>query len=444
MWGSVLRCGGLSGRLRSGGLRARRSLRGCPTSKLPAFVFRTTQINADWNQMRPTIGRIVDALKPLSVFSSIISLVLALSLVPGAVAQPAPAASIEQIDRAASAARDANRMDEAIRLYRSGLAANPRWTEGWWYLGATLYETGRHAEARDVFRKSIALAPENGPAWAFLGLCEFETGEYEAALQSLSKGVKLGTGGDVQFDAVVRTQLAALLNRASAFESAMEQLVAVARNGVKSAAITSVYGLGALRMPLLPPEVPAAKLPVVNLAGEAAWALGAQQPEETKRLFEELAARYPNEPGVHYAYGFYLLAVDPVAALAEFAKELEHSPSHVYARLQIVFLELKRGNADAALQRAQEAVRLAPANFMAQNAAGRAWLAMGNTGEALNALQKAVKLAPDVAQTHFYLEQVYRLVGRLEDARRAHAEFARLLLAQDPLSSPHAAPRASP
>jgi hypothetical protein len=47
-----------------------------------------------------------------------------------------------------------------------------------------------------------------------------------------------------------------------------------------------------------------------------------------------------------------------------------------------------------------------------------------------------VKLQPDNAQTHFYLEQAYRRVGRKSDAQREKAEFVRLKSLQDPLALP--------
>ena len=59
---------------------------------------------------------------------------------------------------------------EAAGLYRQALALRPDWAEGWLYLGASFYQTGRYAEASDAFRKGTRLAPGVGMGWAFLGL----------------------------------------------------------------------------------------------------------------------------------------------------------------------------------------------------------------------------------------------------------------------------------
>lgn len=45
-----------------------------------------------------------------------------------------------------------------------------------------------------------------------------------------------------------------------------------------------------------------------------------------------------------------------------------------------------------------------------------------------------MKLQPDNAQSHFYLEQVYRRLGRKSDAQRERDEFVRLKAQQDPQS----------
>src|SRR6266567_898303 len=46
----------------------------------------------------------------------------------------------ERIAEQATKAREANRTDEAIDLYQKALKLNPRWGEGWWYLGTLYYD----------------------------------------------------------------------------------------------------------------------------------------------------------------------------------------------------------------------------------------------------------------------------------------------------------------
>ena len=67
---------------------------------------------------------------------------------------------------------------------------------------------------------------------------------------------------------------------------------------------------------------------------------------------------------------------------------------------------------------------------------GRALLAKDQPEKAVPLFERAVKLEPDNAQTHFYLEQSYRRIGRKSDAEREKAEFMRLKAQQDPQSLP--------
>ena len=60
-------------------------------------------------------------------------------------------ASFDGVAASAAAARDAGRLDDAIALYRQGIALRADWDEGRWYLGSSLYERERYAEARDAF-----------------------------------------------------------------------------------------------------------------------------------------------------------------------------------------------------------------------------------------------------------------------------------------------------
>jgi Flp pilus assembly protein TadD len=72
---------------------------------------------------------------------------------------------------------------------------------------------------------------------------------------------------------------------------------------------------------------------------------------------------------------------------------------------------------------------------------GRALLAKEQPEKAVPLFERAVKLQPENAQTHFYLEQAYRRVGRKSDAQRERDEFVRLKAQQDPQSLPGAGNR---
>src|SRR5437660_765284 len=85
-----------------------------------------------------------------------------------------PQRTFKQITKEADAARGADRLSDAIRLYQQGLRLRPSWSEGWWSLGSVLYDQDRFREAEAAFLHFVAITPKPGPAFAFLGLCEYE------------------------------------------------------------------------------------------------------------------------------------------------------------------------------------------------------------------------------------------------------------------------------
>jgi tetratricopeptide (TPR) repeat protein len=345
-------------------------------------------------------------------------------------------AEFDSLAKLAAAALD-RKPEEAVALYRQALGIRPAWAEGWLYLGASLYQLQRYPESRDALKQGVSLASQKGTPWAFLGLCEYELGEYGQALEHILKSEAIGLADNPGFVASVRHHGALLYLRRADFRQAVEQIRPLATVAADAPApLIEALGMGVLGMTLPPSGVLEDKRALVDLAGRAAWAFYAQRPEEASTAFQKLVEQYPNEPGVHYANGIFLLDRAPEAALAEFQMELRFSPTHVLARQQIVFLEIKAGQSETALETAWQAVKLDPADFLSQVALGRAFLSMGQTVQSIPALETAVKLAPENPQTHFYLEQAYRRAGRNSDARKEKAEFTRLRSAQDPLTLP--------
>ena len=94
--------------------------------------------------------------------------------------------------------------------------------------------------------------------------------------------------------------------------------------------------------------------------------------------------------------------------------------------MQIAYEYLKRGDAQAALPWAQQAVAAAPNAFPAHKALGQALLETGDVDGAIKELQIGIKLAPESPGLHFNLARAYQRAGRLEDAARERDEFTRL------------------
>jgi predicted Zn-dependent protease len=355
-------------------------------------------------------------------------LILAGSLVVAVASVAAAAgAGFQKARDRAQQAHQQQRLDEAAQYYREALTLRADWDEGWWELGTVLYELERWGECRDAFERLSARQPRMGAAWALRGLCEFRDGRYDAALASLEKMRTLGLPEGSPIAPVAQYHLGALLTRAGRFEESirlLEALAAVTRQPARD--LINALGLSMLRVPALPGEPVNANAEALGMAGQAAYLAAASDVAAARKLLEDLAARFPGEPNVHYALGSFLLSGDADRALEEFHKELAVSPGHVAARLQLAFEYLKRNRFSDGLPYAREAVEAQPEDFAARNAYGRLLLGVGGVDEAVRQLEAAIRLAPDSPECRFALARAYTRAGRKQDAEREHAEFQRL------------------
>jgi len=343
---------------------------------------------------------------------------------------PQPRASaeseFEHFVKLADEARVAERLDEAISLYGQALKIKPKWPEGWWYIGAIFYQKDVYPQARDAFQNLVALEPERGPAWAMLGLCQFQTGDFERAAVSLERSRSLGVKDHSELAVVVRYHTALLYIRFQYFENAYEVLMEFTGVGNESAKVIEAFGLALLRMPMLPKEIPPAQREKILVAGRAGYSMAARRMEDARAAFDMLLAQYPNDPNVHYPFGVYMLSQDADLAMSEFKRELEISPNHFPAMVQMAFEYLKRDQFNDALPLAEKAVQLAPKLYAARNVLGRVLLELGQIDRAVKELEEGVKLAPSSPEMHFALSRAYTRAGRKQDAAREREIFKKL------------------
>lgn len=361
---------------------------------------------------------------------------IAMPLAIGVLAQgapPAPASgeasppvAFDTLRRQATEARTAGRVQQAVELYKQAVARQPSWTEGHWYLGTIYYDADRHDDCRDAFARVTEQQPDNGAAWAFRGLCEFRLRQYAIALDHLSRAERAGVGDDAAFVAVVGYHRAILLARLEQFERAFDLDASLVRGGNTTPAMLDAVGIAALRLPLLPDEVPPEKRELVRLAGAASVFRIGMMKAEAEQAFAQLVSRYPDTPNVHYIYGSYLAFDHPDDALEQFRIELTHSPRHVLARVQIAQELIKRGDFAAATPYAREAAGLDPRNFMGRRVLGQVKLQAGDVAGAISELEAAARLEPSSPSVRFHLARAYRRAGRTADAERERVEFSRL------------------
>jgi len=345
-----------------------------------------------------------------------------------------PQESFDDLARKAESALESHPA-EAASLYRQALSLHPNWVEGWFYLGASLYQIDRYTEAADAFRHAVLLAPGHGTARAFLGLAEAELDDPDQALADFRKGEELGLGANLGFEIAVRVKAARLLILTWTFDEALAQLQPLAKHKQEFPGVVETMGLCALSLPAKLSELTPERRAVVALAGKAAWSSVIERPEEAATAYQQLLERYPNEPGVHYAKGLYLMETDLNAALAEFKAEVQSNPKHWPAFIVLANLTLKQGEVETAMRYLNEAMKLVPLNFrwLCHAELGRANLTSDNLEAAIAELKVAARLKPTLAPVHFLLADAYRRTGKTEEAQKETAEFQRLKAIEDPL-----------
>ena len=328
----------------------------------------------------------------------------------------APPQSYDQLLQAAEKARDENRNDESIRLFRRALAEQPESEQALWYLGTLLYEQEQYPEARDVLRQFVTLRADAGPAWALLGLCEFQLREYPRALDHLQRAMAQGMEDRSELIQTVHYHVVVLLTRMELYDDSIDLLVKMLSSGQPDPALAEPAGLAGLRLPLLPAEIPPDRRELVDLAGHSVLAMQTQHYEEAESEFKQLVTIYPNEPGVHFLYGAYLLQLHPGDSVREFERELQISPSHVLARVRLAEQLIALRDFDRALALAQQAIKLDPKRASAHMFAGESLLAKGNAGDGIKELETARNIDPTVVRPHWDLLRAYIAAGRNEDA----------------------------
>jgi tetratricopeptide (TPR) repeat protein len=324
-------------------------------------------------------------------------------------------ADFEAIAKSAAAAQEAGHADEAIQGYRRALEINPRWEEGWWYLGTLLYDADRYLEAIPAFQKLVELVPSAGPAWNFLGLCEFETKNYGNSRAHLEKGLSLGDADDPETARVAKYHLALLLIRSGESVQAYTLLASTLGESEVAPQIKIALALAMLRVPLLPKEVDPSQDALIYAAGEAASATAQNNSAKALAAFPSLLKDYPGTPYLHYAYGKALASAGrDEEALKQQGEEAAVSPKSALPWIEISRLELRLRHPQEALHAAEEAVERASDSPASHRTLGQALQQLGRKEKAVAELALAEKLDPEKSRPE---ERIALLYSRHAEAR---------------------------
>ncbi|HKW19609.1 MAG TPA: tetratricopeptide repeat protein [Terriglobales bacterium] len=347
--------------------------------------------------------------------------------------------SFDDLAARAQTAMQSDRVPEAINSFQRALQLRPDWSEGWWHLGTLLFDSGNFLGARAAFLHFVAQEQRQpGPGFGMLGLSEFHLKHYTSALAALERCIRLGLGNNADFsravlyhDGILNTLLGKPDIALMRLTLAVNQIAAAHHEAPKDAVLGDTelldsLGVAALRMAKLPSNVPTDLVPLVRQAGRAQALIALQDRVAADEELKQLLSLYPSEPGVHYLYGVFLLKEHPPLAMDEFRREIQITPSHAPARIQLALEYLRTGDYRQGVKYAKEAIAIAPQDFVAHVAYGRLLIELEKAPAAIEQLRIAVKLAPGSPDAHFALSRAFTEAGRNADASRERAQFERL------------------
>jgi len=327
----------------------------------------------------------------------------------------------------ATEARGQNRLPEAADLYEKALRLNPRWEEGWWYLGTLNYDANNYGEGVKAFRNLVELDRQNAPALALLGLCEFETHDYGNAFVHLQMAKSKGFGNNDELWNVVEYHLALLYILHSEFEMANKLLTDLAHHTVLSQNVKMAFGLTLLRVPLLPDQIDPEKDALISDTGKAGELIALLDFDEADKSLQQLVRDYPTTPFVHYAYGAMLSGLSEYEKAEEqLREEIKINPESSLPYMLLAYVDVRLNRFQDALPLGQEAVKLAPQAFLAHYVLGRALLGTDKVTDAVRELTVAKHLSPYTAEIHYNLAVALAKAKRPREAAEEKAEFQRL------------------
>ncbi len=327
----------------------------------------------------------------------------------------------------ATKARTDGKLDEAVKLYGQALKLNPKWAEGWYFLGTIHYEQDHARDCVTAMGKFTQLAPQVSSGYAILGLCLYQASDFAGALTALTRADRLGLPRGEALTDVASYHAALLFTRDENFERAMQILNFFSNREPLEPKIIEAAGLAALRMPIFPIDLKVEDRALVYRTGRAVLTAGNRHAPEAARQLAEIAQDYPTALNVHFVYGSLLINVDPERGIAELKKEIEIQPKHLPAHILLGLEYLRRGDADQAVLCGEEAVAMAPANFTGHVVLGRSLAESGkDLTRGISELEMAAKLEPTSPQVRIALASAYAKAGRREDAATQRAEFQRL------------------
>lgn len=287
---------------------------------------------------------------------------------------------------------------------------------------------GFHGEALPILRRVVESRPLYAEAYYNMGLAHVSLKRPMDAIPLLEKAVELRPE---LYEA--RLLLGNLLVQGGNSEGAIPHLRAAAAMRPDNAKVAAMLGLQFLQGRYYQEAVAilrtAAELDPSNADLRFLLVDAHHKNHDFERALKEARdalEAFPTLPNSHFQVAWQL---DNMGQFAEARQHLEEAlklaPGFSEARRMLGEMELRLGDAAGSLEHFRRVLMHDP-SAQAYAGLGKALIQLKRYQETIREMEKAVELDPELASLRLYLSQAYRAEGRMEDAKREAAIFAKL------------------
>jgi tetratricopeptide (TPR) repeat protein len=332
---------------------------------------------------------------------------------------------VEQLYSEARAAEARGDLGQAITNYQSILKIAPSLATAYNNLGALYVRQREYPKAVDALEKALEINPKMPSASALLGISLYEIGDYGHARSHLEAALRAHPQ-----DSNVESTLANDLIKLGEPESAATHLENIVHREPKNQ--DAWYQLGRVYMQLSQnalgrlQQIDPNSVLVHEVSGEIME--GMNNFDGAIIEYKKAVEMAPERPGTHYKLGNAYWSISQWdSATKEFQAELGNDPRSCdsYYKLGDIVLE-QHGDPQAALDQLEKSLAICPNLTDAREDRARALLRMERYQQALPDLQAVSQATPDDANVHYLLAQVYRNLGRADQAQAEMQLFSKL------------------
>ena len=320
-----------------------------------------------------------------------------------------------------------------------------------------LEKQGKTVEAETLWRAISHAQPNNPEAYAHLGLLEARQQHYKTAAELYRKALQIGP--DIPS---VRLNLGLALFKGAQLKESIVEFTPLLKLQPDNQQLNTLIGLAHYGLAQYADAIPYLKVAVAHdsqslplrlaLAHSCLWtkqtpcvmdtyreilalnpdsaeadmvageALDEMKDNEgSTKMFRAAVKADPNFPNANFGLGYLLWTQKKYPeAEKEFRAELANHPDHLQAKLYLADTEVQMNEIAQAGPLLEKVIKLDPTIGLAHLDLGIVYSEAGRNEDALRQLSQAATIIPDDVNVHWRLAQLFRTLGKREEAK---AEF---------------------